>query len=59
MADRLFTKTKRIKVFTHEFGHALSLSHVTNGSTAVMAQGRSNYGVQAYDKANLTAKWGN
>ena len=59
MAASGFTATNRIKVFTHEFGHALSLSHVLNGSASVMAQGQSNLGIQVYDKANLKAKWGN
>lgn len=59
MAASSYTTTQRIKTFTHEFGHTLSLSHVTNGSAAVMAQGKSDLGVQAYDKANLRAKWGN
>jgi len=59
MAAGSYTNTQRIKVFTHEFGHTLSLSHVINGSAAVMAQGQSNLGVQLYDKANLRAKWGN
>ncbi|WP_335106203.1 hypothetical protein [Nostoc sp.] len=40
-------------------GDTLLLAHVTNGSAAVMAQGQSNLGVQAYEKANLKAKWGN
>lgn len=59
MASANYTTTERIKTFTHEFGHTLSLTHVTNGSAAVMTQGQANLGVQAYDKANLKAKWGN
>lgn len=59
MAASNYTTTQRIKTFTHEFGHTLALAHVTNGSAAVMAQGKSNLGVQAYDKANLKAKWAN
>lgn len=58
MVFNSFTTTQRIKSFTHEFGHALSLKHVINGSSAVMAQGQSNLGVQLYDRANLQAKWG-
>jgi hypothetical protein len=55
-----WTGTNIIQTFTHEFGHALSLKHVTSTSAATMAPaGPSNNGVQAYDKANLKAKWGN
>ncbi|MGB3691641.1 MAG: hypothetical protein WBG70_12135 [Spirulinaceae cyanobacterium] len=60
MASYNYTSTQRIKTFIHEFGHSLSLAHVIGGSAAaVMRQGRSNFGVQAYDRANLQAKWGN
>lgn len=58
MAANSYTTAQRINVFTHD-GHTLSMDHVTNGSAAVMVSGRSNLGVQVYDKANLKAKWGN
>jgi uncharacterized protein YjaZ len=59
MAASNYTTAERASTFAHEFGHSLSLTHITNGSAAVMVQGRSSLGVQAYDKANLKAKWGN
>jgi hypothetical protein len=58
MTQNGWTGTNIIQTFTHEFGHALSMSHSI--STATMSPyGPSNLSVQAYDKANLKAKWGN
>jgi hypothetical protein len=51
-----FTTTNRIANFAHEFGHALSMSHVS--VNAAMRTGKLNYGVQQYDRDNLKYKWG-
>jgi hypothetical protein len=46
--------------YTHEFGHALSLAHVTDSNvSAVMKQGIQSIGPTTTDKNNLKAKWGN
>jgi hypothetical protein len=55
-----WTNTNITQTFAHEFGHALSMSHVFSTTAAAMYEyGPSNVSVQAYDKANLKAKWGN
>jgi Matrixin len=59
MVTNGFGTTSRIQVFSHEFGHALSMSHVASSSSVMYPYSPSNVGVQAYDKANLKAKWGN
>jgi Matrixin len=59
MVTNGFTATNRIQVFTHEFGHALSMRHVASSSSVMYPYSPSNIGIQAYDKANLKAKWGN
>lgn len=53
-----FTQGEKIENYCHEFGHTLSLAHVTSGS-AVMALGRQDLWVTSIDRANLRAKWGN
>lgn len=59
MAANGYNTTERISNFTHEFGHSLSMAHVTaSGVNAVMRQGRQALGTQSYDKANLQGKWG-
>lgn len=55
-----FTPTNKLQVWTHEFGHSLSLAHVEDGTPATMApRVPSNLGIQSRDRQNLIAKWGN
>ena len=54
-----FTTTNKLHTWIHEFGHALSMSHVTEpGVYATMRQGKLNYSVQGRDRQNLKTKWG-
>jgi hypothetical protein len=60
MTQSGFTATNITQIYTHEFGHALSMQHVPTGTASTMTPyGGINLGVQAYDKANLKARWGN
>lgn len=59
MVGNGFTGTNRIQLFTHEFGHALSMSHVASSASVMYQYSPTNIGIQAYDKDNLKAKWGN
>jgi hypothetical protein len=58
-----YNNTNKIKMFTHEVGHALSMDHFDRtdlpSTTSVMVSGKYLHGVQAYDKTNLKLKWGN
>jgi hypothetical protein len=55
------TKTEIIStVYSHEFGHALSMGHNFVDTPSVMQQGsKSTYLPQATDKSHLKLKWGN
>jgi hypothetical protein len=49
-------------VYAHEMGHALSMKHTSppTGTVSIMKSGFINsYLPQAFDKANLTQRWGN
>jgi hypothetical protein len=49
-------------VYAHEMGHALSMAHTNppTGTISIMKSGfQTSYLPQAFDKANLKAKWGN
>lgn len=60
MDNSNFTATNKLQVWTHEFGHSLSLAHVTETLSATMwPNSPYNLGVQSRDRQNLIAKWGN
>lgn len=56
-------KTQIISTYIHEFGHALSLAHVADNSSALPAvmrtSGGQRLGPQQTDKNHLRLKWGN
>jgi hypothetical protein len=54
-----FSTTNRIAVYTHEWGHTLSLRHNETGAPSIMLQGQKTIGPQAADKDHLRLKWGN
>jgi hypothetical protein len=56
-----FTTTNRIALYSHEFGHALSLTDTNDlpAGTSVMIQGKKAIGPQTADKDHLKLKWGN
>lgn len=59
MTSAGFNTTNRVALYAHEFGHALSMAHVTaTVNAAMLTSGKLNYGVQQYDKDNLKSKWG-
>jgi hypothetical protein len=57
-----YTTQGRVALTTHEFGHALSLSHIASTVPSVMPQqvtSNHNPSPQSVDIANLKYKWGN
>jgi hypothetical protein len=62
-----FTTTNKIAIYTHEWGHALSLGHTDNlpaSTPSLMKSGTyinswKSLGPQAADKEHLRLKWGN
>jgi len=54
------TTERRIAVFTHEFGHVLSLKHVFTSSVASLMKPvlPATSTIENLDKANLRGKWG-
>jgi hypothetical protein len=54
-----FSTTNRIALYTHELGHALSLTDSNDIPGTVMAQGIKTVGPQVADKDHLKLKWGN
>lgn len=58
-----FNTTNRISLYSHEWGHMLSLAHTnklaaTTGAATVMQWGKQDVGPQAVDKEHLIMKWG-
>lgn len=57
-----FSGTNKLQVWIHEFGHLLSLSHISEfdpqSDAAMHPEVPSIYGVQTRDRQSLRNKWG-
>jgi hypothetical protein len=58
-SDRL-NAAQKLEVWTHEFGHSLSLSHVTDTNATIMRRRvtAASLAIQNRDRENLRKKWG-